>query len=161
MAQPLAYSPPHQRGEDAFTAEDDLDRLLETLHTSGTLRTLNGVFARFEAIMGVALAGLDSDEGRRGLANLLTLTKLLGRIDTDGLDRFVTAFERALGAAGEKLDGEDSPPGTLSTLGRVRDPDVRRGIDALFTLLGTLGAELHDPQPPPHSNIDGKPSARP
>lgn len=162
MAQPLAYEPPPAPpGQDAFTAEDDLRRLLETLHQSGTLRAANGLLAEFQEVMAVVLAGLNSDEGRTGLANLLTLTKLLGRIDADGLDRFVAALERGLDDAGERIDQADDAPGTLSTLAKLRDPDVRRGLDAALTLVGTLGRQLHDPQLPVHSNHDGRHGARP
>jgi len=150
MARPLAYSPPQQGpGEDAFTAADDLARLLETLHTSGTLRVLNGVVARLDVVAGAALAGLDTPEGSRGLANVLLLARLLGQVDSAGLDRFLTALDRGLGDAGTRLMEKNEPPGTLSTLGRLRDPDVRRGLDAVLTLLGTLGRELRADTPPP------------
>jgi uncharacterized protein YjgD (DUF1641 family) len=162
MAQPLDYTPPpHPNGEAAFTADDDLARLVETLHASGTLRLLNGLFARLEDVAAVVLKGLDTDAGRRGLANLLLLSKLLGRLDPDGLDRFIAALDRGLEAAARRLDTEADPPGPLRTLGRLRDPDIRRGLDAVLALLGTLGAELHDPTVPPHSTVDGTPSARP
>ena len=50
-----------------------------------------------------------------GLANLLTLAKLAGHINADGLDRFTVALERALGAAGERLDAaDDDAPGSLT-----------------------------------------------
>ena len=162
MAQPIAFElPPAPPGQDAFTAEDDLARLLETLHASGTLRVLNGLFAEFQGVMAVVLRGLNSNEGRTGLANLLVLAKLLGKIDADGLDRFVAALDRALEAAGERLDEKDDAPGTLSTLAKLRQPEVRRGLDAALTLLGTLGSQLHDPQPPVHSNHDGRHGAQP
>jgi len=162
MAQPLAYEPPPAPpGQDAFTAADDLARLLDTLHESGTLRVLNGLLAQIQDVAAVALDGLNTDEGRNGLANLLLLAKLLGRIDADGLDRFVAALDRGLADAAERLVDEDDPPGSLSVLGKLRQPDVRRGLDAVLTLLGTLGSQLHDPQPPVHSNHDGRASARP
>ncbi|PAP75464.1 DUF1641 domain-containing protein [Rubrivirga marina] len=162
MAQPLAYAPPPAPpGQDAFTAEDDLRRLLDTLHESGTLRVLNGLLAQFQDVMAVVLKGLNTDEGRAGLANLLTLAKLLGRIDADGLDRFVAALDRALEAAGGRIDEKDDAPGSLSVLAKLRDPDVRRGLDATLTLVGTLGKQLHDPQPPVHSAHDGRDGARP
>ena len=162
MAQPLPYEPPPTSpGQDAFTAEDDLRRLLETLHQSGTLRALNGLLAEFQSVMAVVLAGLNTDDGRTGLANLLTLTKLLGRIDADGLDRFVAALERGLSAAGERIDAKDDAPGSLSVLAKLRDPDVRRGLDAALTLVGTLGQQLRDPQPPVYSNHDGRDGAQP
>lgn len=162
MAAPIDYAPPPAPpGQEAFTAYDDLDRLVQTLHTSGTLRVLNGLLARFQDVTAVVLDGLNTDEGRNGLANLLVLAKLLGKIDADGLDRFVVGLERALEAAGERLDDKDDAPGTLSVLKKLRDPEVRRGLDAALTLVGTLGAQLHDPEPPVHSNRDGKDGARP
>ncbi|MAQ94854.1 MAG: hypothetical protein CMM84_15160 [Rhodothermaceae bacterium] len=162
MAQPLAYDlPPAPPGEQAFTAADDLARLLETLHTSGTLRVLNGLVSQFQEVMAVVLDGLNTDEGRNGLANLLVLAKLLGRIDADGLDRFVAALDRALADAGERLDDADDAPGSLTVLKKLRQPEVRRGLDAALTLLGTLGSQLHDPQPPVHSSHDGRDGAQP
>ena len=162
MAQPLDYAPPTAPpGEQAFTAQDDLNRLLETLHTSGTLRVLNGLVARFQDVMAVVLDGLNTDEGRNGLANLLVLAKLLGTIDADGLDRFVAALDRALAEAGERLDDADDAPGSLTVLKKLRQPEVRRGLDAALTLLGTLGSQLHDPQPPVHSSHDGRDGAQP
>lgn len=164
MAQPLAYTPPPSPpGQDAFTAADDLARLLETLHTSGTLRVLNGLVAQFSDVVAVVLKGLDTDAGRTGLANVMVLGKLLGHIDADGLDRFAVALERALSAAGERIahDPDDDAPGTFAVLKKLRDPEVRRGLDAALTLLGTLGAQLHEPQPPVYSNHDGKRGAQP
>ncbi len=160
MAQPIDFVPPAAPGQAAFTAADDVARLVETLHDSGTLRVLNGLFARFEAVTAVALGGLDTPEGRRGLANLLVVARLLGRIDTDALDRFVGALDKGFGAASARL-AKDDPPGTIAVLGKLRDPAVRRGLDAVLTLLGTLGAEVHAPTLLPYSNTDGKPAATP
>ncbi|WP_420455783.1 DUF1641 domain-containing protein [Rubrivirga sp.] len=162
MAQPIAFEPPPAPpGQEAFTAADDLARLLETLHTSGTLRVLNGLIGQFQDVVAVVLDGLNTDEGRNGLANLLVLAKLLGRIDADGLDRFVAALDRALEDASERLNDKDDAPGSLSVLAKLRQPEVRRGLDAALTLVGTLGRQLHDPQPPVYSNHDGRDGARP
>ncbi|HYE57275.1 MAG TPA: DUF1641 domain-containing protein [Rhodothermales bacterium] len=143
MAQPLEYVPPQVPGEAAFTAADDLARLVETLHTSGTLRVLNGFFGRLGAVSEVALDTINTPEGRNGLANLLVLAKALGRIDPQHLARFADAVDHGLDAAGRRLESPDDPPGTLATLRKLRDPDVRRGLDAVLTVLGTLGADLH------------------
>lgn len=162
MASPLDFDYSHAApGQQAFTAEDDLARLLETLHTSGTLRVVNGLLAQFQDVMAIVLKGLNTDEGRTGLANLLTLVKLLGQVDADGVDRFVAALERALRAAGDRLDERDDAPGTLSVLAKVRQPEVRRGLDALLTLVGSLGSQLHDPTPDVYSAHDGKDGAQP
>ena len=51
-------------------------------------------------------------------------------------------------------------PARSPSLRKLADPDVRRGLDAALTVLGTLGAELHDPTPGVYSNHDGKYGAR-
>ena len=122
---------------------------------------LNGLLAQFQDVMAVVLKGLNTDEGRNGLANFLVLAKLLGKIDADGMDRFVAALNRGLEAAGERLEDKDDAPGSLSVLKKLRQPEVRRGLDATLTLLGTLGSQLHDPQPPVYSSHDGKDGAEP
>lgn len=164
MAAPIDFTyPTGPPGQDAFTAADDLARLVETLHTSGTLRTLNGLLAQVSDVSAVVLKGLNTDAGRNGLANGMVLAKLLGHLNADGLDRFAAALERALEAAGERVAGDpdDDPPGTFTVLKKLREPEVRRGLDAALTFLGILGAQLHDPHPPVYSNHDGKDGARP
>ncbi len=162
MAQPIDFDyPKGPPGQQTFTAADDVARLVETLHASGALRVANGLVAQFGDVMAVVLKGLDTEAGRTGLANVLTLVKLAGHINADGLDRFAVALERGLAVAGERLDApDDDAPGSLAVLRKLADPNVRRGLDAALTLLGTLGAELHDPTPGVYSNHDGKDGAR-
>ena len=146
MAQPLRYTyPPGPPGETTFTAQDDLARLLETLHTSGTLRAANGLVAQFQDVASIILTGLDSPEGRNGLANVLILAKLLGHLDADGLDRLISAVSEGVEAAGERLTSTDDAPSTVAVLAKLRQPNVRRGLDAALTLLGAVGAQLAAP----------------
>lgn len=143
MAQPIDYAPPPAPpGQDAFTAEDDLARTLQVLHESGTLRILTGLLGRFEDVMGVVLEQLDTQEGRNLNSNVLILGKLLARIDSDGLDRFVTALTDGLDAAGETVSDPDGPPGFLGLTKRLHDDDVRRGLNAIITVLGSIGAGM-------------------
>ncbi|GAB5536327.1 MAG: hypothetical protein Rubg2KO_25760 [Rubricoccaceae bacterium] len=154
MAQQLDYTyPPGPPGETTFTAQDDLARLLETLHTSGTLRAANGLVAQFQDVASIVLKGLDSPEGRNGLANALILAKLLGQLDADGLDRLIEAVSEGMEAAGERLASTDDAPSTVAVLSKLRQPDVRRGLDAALTLLGTVGAQLNAPSNGTSSNL--------
>ena len=143
MAQPLSYSPPPQPpGQDAFTARDDLERLLDTLHETGTLRLLHDLLARFEDVVAVPLKHLDTPAGRDGLSTLLVLGRFLGQLDADATSRFFDALGQGLGDAGERLRERDDPPGFIALTKRLHDEDVRRGLDAVVTLLGSLGARL-------------------
>ena len=143
MAQPLAYTPPPQPpGQNAFTAHDDLERLLQTLHETGTLRILHDLLARFEDVVAVPLSHLDTPAGRDGLSTLLVLGRFLGQLDADGVGRFFDALAHGFDDAGERLRSDDDPPGFIALTKRLHDADVRRGLDAVVTLLGSLGARL-------------------
>ena len=146
MADPIPYarSAPAP-GVDAFTPEDDVARLVRTLHDSGTLRAVNGLLAQFAEVNAVLLEQLDTEEGRNGLSNVLILLRGLGHVDSDGTDRFVKALTAGLGAAGERLKKNDDPPNMLKLAAKLREPEVRRGLDAMLTLVGTLGKELAQP----------------
>ena len=146
MAQQLDYAyPPGPPGETTFTAQDDLARLLETLHTSGTLRAVNGLVAQGQGVAAIALEHIDTPEGRNGLANALLLVKLLGQLDADGTARVLAAVDSGLEAAGERIASPEDPPSTLALLAKLRQPEVRRGLDAALALLGTVGAQLAAP----------------
>ena len=143
MAQPIDFAPPSSPpGQDSFSAEEDLARTLQALHESGALRILTGLLGRFEDVMGVVLEHLDTPKGHNLNANVVILGKLLANLDADGMDRFATAFTDGLDAAGQKLSDPEDPPGFLGLTKRLHEPDVRRGLDALLTLLGSLGAGL-------------------
>ncbi len=143
MADPLGYtrSAPAP-GVDAFTAQDDLARLLTTLHESGTLRVLNGLLAQFAEVNAVVLKHLDTEEGTNGLSNLLILLRVLGNIDADGTDRFARALTDGVEKASARLGRRDEPPTLLQLAVKLRSPEVRRGLDAALTLVGTVGARL-------------------
>ncbi len=148
MADPLGYtrSAPAP-GVDAFTPEDDLARLLATLHESGTLRVLNGLLDRFAEVNAVALRHLDTEEGRNGLANLLILLRALGHVDAGGTERFVKALTEGLGAAGSRLRDTGPPPNLLQLAAKLRSPEVRRGLNAALTLAGSVGERLGEARP--------------
>lgn len=148
MAAPIDFVyPSGPAGEEAFTAEDDLARLLQTLHTSGVLRAANGLVAQFEGVANVAIGGLATTEGHNALSNVLLVGKALGAIDADGTARLVDALTEALPVAGQRLETSADPPGTVALLRKMREPDVRRGLDAALTLLGAVGARLSATRP--------------
>ena len=147
MANPIPYtrSAPAP-GVDAFTPEDDVARLVRTLHESGMLRLANGLIAQFAEVNAVVLKHLDTEEGKNGLSNLLVLLRGLGDIDANGTDRFVKALTEGLAAAGRRLERQDDPPNMLKLAAKLREPEVRRGLDAVLTLVGTVGEALAKPE---------------
>jgi uncharacterized protein YjgD (DUF1641 family) len=139
MAKPLNHTPTPVATD---TAHDELQDLLETLHTSGTLRVLNGLFGQFEDVSIIAAQQLDTPGGRNGLSNILLLLQLLGSLDADHVEDFLKATEQGLGAARERINGD--APSLLGLVGALKDEDVRRGLAALLTFLKVLGRSLHN-----------------
>lgn len=138
MAKPLTYSPmPYPQD----TAQDDLKRLLETLHEGGVLRLLNGLIGQKDGVLKVALDQFDSEGGRNALATLTVLVKALTETNPDEAQDVWDGMKRGLTEAQATLRHE--PPSLLTLLGKLGDPDVRRGLAAALSLLGGLGAYLH------------------
>lgn len=138
MAQPLEYHP-YIRTD--VSAQEELEDLLETLHESGVLRFLNGLAGQSAAVTEVAVQQIDTPEGRNAMTNGLALLRLLTDLDGDSTKTFVAATKEGLEAAQYSLKGE--PPSLVGLVGTFRDPDVRRGLNALLTFLAGLGRHLN------------------
>ena len=141
MAKPLTYTPLPVPQD---TAQDDLERLLQTLHERGALRLLNGLVGQYDGVLSVALGQLESKKGENALGTLSVLLKALTETDAEAAQAFLTGTQKGLAAAHESLRAD--PPSRLALLGKLNDREVRRGLYAVLSLLGGLGKHLHDSQ---------------
>jgi uncharacterized protein YjgD (DUF1641 family) len=148
MAKPITYRPPPPDAPDTTDdARDELDRLLVALHERGVLRLLNGLLAAGPAVSTVALDGLNSPGGQRAVRNAVVLGEAATRIDPAHLETLARGVARGIETAGERLAQE--PPSTISLAKALRDPDVRRGMNAMLGFLKALGQqETRDHAPP-------------
>ncbi len=137
MAQSMRYTP---QVHPTLGPEEDLERLLHTLHERGALRVANAVADRFPEALDVFMRQLDTPKGRRATALLAVLGQVLGDLDARTVQRFVDAVRTGLEQAGERVGGD--PPTIFALLGRSNDEDVRRGLWAALTFLGALGGAL-------------------
>jgi len=144
MAKPLRYTPTPVPTD---TAHDDLQRLLETLHERGVLRLLTNLSAQSHDVAEVALKQINTPNGRDAFANLAVIVKALGKVDPEALEKLLTGVDKGVQAAVETLEDSSEPKGAFALMGKLYDPDVRRGFDALLTLVQTLGQHLGDPRP--------------
>lgn len=144
MARPISYAPPPAPVED--TPHEALERLLQTLHESGTLRLLDGLVGQAQDVGAVLAGRLDTPGGRNALSTLLLLVQALGRLEPDHVQAFLTGTEKGLAAAHASF--KTDPPGLLQLFGVLKHEDTRRGLHALLVLLQTLGNHLHDPRLP-------------
>ncbi|CAN5261371.1 hypothetical protein BH23GEM4_BH23GEM4_07390 [soil metagenome] len=138
MAEPLDFQP---IADPTFGAHDDLERLLETLHESGTLRLLDGLIGRLGAVGEIAVEQLDTPGGRQAVGNLLILGRLLTQLDAESTDRFANGLVEGVRAGSAALTQE--PPSTVRLLRQLRQPEVRRGLHAALAFLAALGHHVH------------------
>ena len=120
MAKPLTYTPIPVPQD---TAQDDLERLLQTLHERGALRLLNGLVGQYDGVLSVALGQLESKKGENALGTLTVLLKALTETDSDAAQAFLTGTQKGLAAAQTSLQSD--PPSRLALLGQLNDREVR------------------------------------
>jgi uncharacterized protein YjgD (DUF1641 family) len=145
MAQPITLELPKRDAREELRArleEAPIEHaeamlagfeVLQGLHDQGVLELLRGVLG--EKIVDIAVDAANTPESIRGIRNLMILTKTLGSIDPEMLDKFARAIPAALEGAA-KAQQED-PPGFWKTVGILQGAALRRG---LATLNGFLEA---------------------
>lgn len=139
MAKPIAFTPRAQSLEPApaDAAHEELDALLVALHERGILRLLNGLLAAGPEVSAKALDGLNTPAGERAIRNAVALGTAATRVDPNRMQQLLDGVARGVDAAGARLVEE--PPGSISLLKELRDPDVRRGMHALLGFLKAFG----------------------
>lgn len=140
MAKPLPYSPDPVKTD---SAEQALQTLLDTLHEHGVLRLLTNLTAESHGVAQVALEQLDSVKGKNMLGNLTALLNLLSDIDDAALGKLLTGIGRGVNAASQSQSKKDTP-NTFQLVKELSDPDVRRGLNAILTILSSLGRHLKE-----------------
>lgn len=137
MAEPLPYQP---RAQTELGAHEALEALLRTLHTSGTLRALDGLFGQLPRLAEAALDPLERPSGRRLASNATLLAAALVELDAERLQRLANGLVRGVNAAGN--GASKRAPGPFRLLWTLLNPDTRRGIHAVLVMLQALGREL-------------------
>ena len=140
MAKPITYTP---EPVPTDTAQDELNELLKTLHERGVLRLLTNLTAESHGVARVALEQLDTLRGQNMIGNLTVLLTFLSEMDDEALDKLLTGVGRGVNAASQTQDKKDTP-GTFKLVKELNDPDVRRGLNAVLTVLSVLGRHLKE-----------------
>jgi uncharacterized protein YjgD (DUF1641 family) len=125
---------PAEHAEALLAAYD----VLQGLHDRGILNVLSGTLGASDKLLETVVEGLKSPEGIRGLRNLIQLVKLLGSVEPESLK----VWTRVVPEAMKKMTERTERIGLWRLLRQFRNPDVRRGIAAINTLLETLGRDL-------------------
>jgi uncharacterized protein YjgD (DUF1641 family) len=115
--------------------------VLQRLHDRGILDTLRGALASSDFILETAVETAKTPESIRTVRNLILLSKLLGSIEPELLNRIAGAIPEGLGKI---LSDKTEAPSLLSLLRKFNSPDCRRGMALTAGLLESLGKGLED-----------------
>jgi uncharacterized protein YjgD (DUF1641 family) len=92
-----------------------------------------------DKLVGTAVEAAKSEESIRAMRNAIILSKVLGSINPDLLERIAVAAGQTLGSFEKPVI---EPPGLFSLLSQFRHPELRRSIALINRFLETLGIQL-------------------
>jgi uncharacterized protein YjgD (DUF1641 family) len=110
--------------------------VLQSLHDSGMLEVVRGALGGGNKILEIIVESTKTPAAIRGIRNLLILTKVVGSIDPELLNKFVEAAPGALAAAAKAQEAE--PPGLWEAMRILRSNNLRRGLAVMNAILEGL-----------------------
>jgi len=111
--------------------------VLQGLHDQGLLELLRGVLGGGGKIVDIAVDTANTPESIRAIRNVLVLTRTLGAIDPEQLEKFAQAIPEALEGAARVQQSD--PPGFWKVVGILRGANLRRGLSVVNGLLEAWG----------------------
>ncbi len=139
MARPIEYRPTPLQTD---TAADALNDLLEALHQGGVLRLATNLVQQSGEVAEVALNQLGLESSQRLINNLLVIMGFLAKTEPEALEKLLNGLSQGVNEA----QREHKTPGAFGLMRELNDPEVRRGLSALLTVLGSLGQALREPK---------------
>lgn len=122
------------------TARDEWEDFIETLHRTGTLRTLNGLVGQIAEVTEVLLDQANAPPGRNLIGTAAVLGDLAASVDAESLQPLANSLREAAAQAHGTLNHK--PPNTARLLRLLHDKDTRRVLGAGLVFLKTLGQAL-------------------
>ena len=147
MAQPIEFTPKPvdprlelQRRLAAEHAEALLAAfdLLEEAHRQGVLDALRGAVGAKDTIVGILAQYSAEPVSVNALRHLLALGKMLGSLDPQPISKLSADLVRTINAH----RAQSQPPSLWQLFKRMRDPDARRGLSFLTSMLAALGRSV-------------------
>lgn len=114
--------------------------VLQGLHDRGVLELLRGVLGGGDKILEIVVEATKTPEAIRGMRNLLLMTKVLGSMEPELLEKFAQAIPDALVAV-SKAEQAD-PPGIWRILAILRGKNLRRSLAVVNNLLEAWGRDF-------------------
>jgi uncharacterized protein YjgD (DUF1641 family) len=111
--------------------------VLQGLHNQGVLELLRGMLGGGDKILEIVVQATKTPEAVRGIRNLLIMTKVLGSIEPELLEKFAQAVPDAL--VGTSKAELTEPLGFWGVLKIFGSKNLRRGLAVVNNLLEAWG----------------------
>ncbi|PTL39437.1 DUF1641 domain-containing protein [Alkalicoccus saliphilus] len=115
-------------------------QLLKSLHESGTLQFLNGMFAEGDKILDVIVTEAAKDENTNAIKNLLLMGGTLGKLNIQDVEPLLLKLNHGVQRVAEDPEPRESTS-YLALLKKLKDPDVNRSLTLMIRFLEGLGSE--------------------
>ena len=125
-------------------------QVLQGMHDRGVFDLLRGALGPSDHPLETFVQAAKSPESIRGIQNFLILARTFGAMDPELVEGFTRSLPEAIAAThahGPK------PPGIWGTLKRFRDPNFRRGLVLVNSLLEAFGRNLPPEKEPVSSPV--------
>ncbi|MHB1512661.1 MAG: helical membrane plugin domain-containing protein [Acidiferrobacter sp.] len=143
MSAPIDYR--HVPMPEA-AAEKELLELLEALSRQGILRFLTALIGALPDAGLIVARGLNSQESRHAVQNIVTLLRTLGHVPAQDFSRFMEAVSVATQGVERETetphDGISDPPGITGVYRLLQDDALWRALGPLLGGLKTFGESL-------------------
>jgi len=115
--------------------------VLQGLHDQGVLEVMRGLLGSGDKVLDMVVKATEAPEAIRGIRNLIVITKVLGAIEPELLEKFAQAVPAALVAVAKAEQAE--PPGLWGILNIFRSRNLRRGLAVVNNLLEAWGKNFY------------------
>lgn len=157
MAKAIEYQPePAKIGPDA---NEELQRLLETLHQHGVLRLANDLVAANNEVAEVLVKGLQREGTLNAIQNISVILLALSSIPPERVYKLAFGLRDMAVALSERGETEaQKAPGVHGAWKMLQDDDLWRSLSPLLNGIKAFSKRMEEPVDKPISAFTGKPS---
>jgi len=157
MAKAIEYQPePAKIGPDA---NEELQRLLETLHQHGVLRLANDLVAANNEVAEVLVKGLQRQGTLNAIQNISVILLALSSMPPERVYKLAFGLrDMAVALSEGEESAEQKAPGVQGVWKMLQDDDLWRSLTPLLNGIKAFSKRMEEPVDKPISAFTGKPS---
>lgn len=171
MAKRITHNvtPPPKIGPDA---QEELDRLVQTLHEHGLLRFANDVVASNHELLRILVDGLNKQGSLNAIQNLSVIAMTLSALPPERFYQVMFALKEGIEQVGNHRHDEverhsnndeqkDAAPGITGVYRMLNDDELWYAIKPIMAGLRAFSERLDRPIDKPVTDFTGKPTEGP